>query len=108
MMRNFSKVVEMTSHELAAIVSVQDHCPISQSVLEQPNFMNRFPQSNYCEVNCTAARMSRPFGHIPIRNYAGLVDVRIELGLRLIIFRLLAPTNKMINSFLRTVSVIDN
>lgn len=108
MMGSKTEVVEMAAHELAAIVSVEYGSAIGQVIAKSLNLMDGLSEGNDGEIDGTASRMARLLRHITIRDDALLVQIGVELCLRLIVLGLFAPSDKMIDRLLWPIGIVYN
>lgn len=106
MMGSKTEIIEVAAHELTAIISVQYCRVIGQVIAINLNLMYLLSEGNDGKIDCTASRMARLFRHITVRDDTLFVQIWVKLCLCLVILRLLAPSNKVIDSFLRPIGIV--
>ncbi len=107
MMRRFAKVVEVAAHEVAPIIAVQYLLPVCQLPLQQFNLVVCFVQLDDGQVHCASAGVTRFLSKIASWHDLGFIDVGVELGFGLVIFRFGNPSHEVVHCFLGTVGIID-
>ena len=99
--------VEVAAHELAAVVSVEYARAVGQVVTESLHLMDGLSEGNDGQVDGAASRMAGLFSHV-VGNDVILIQVRIELCLCLVVLRLLAPPDEVIDGLLRPIGIVDH
>lgn len=98
----------MTAHEQGSIISIGDHCSVSEGIGEEFDFMYGLSEGNNRQINGATSRVAGLGGYIAIRNDPGLIKIRVKLCLSLVVLWLFAPAHEVVDSFLRTIRIIDH
>ena len=106
MMRQLPKIIKMPSHKDRPVISVINLSSISQLIRKHNYIMYFTSELDNCKINSTTSWMPRFLGNISFRNNACFLQIRIELFFCFEVLRLFTPSNKMIDCFLRAISII--